>query len=142
VVLLIISQVLFLLVLPGTIGSGALCAFKAVFQPQLCDACHGPVVPRCCNTACRAGPAGVCEAVYHVVCGCVLQEGGRGIVDLLFGRVSPSGRLPITWYRSKYTDTVSPLTLDMRPNDAQGHPGRSYRSAVTCMAVPDGGGSA
>eukprot|EP00775_Hariotina_reticulata_P008295 gene8295-8481_t len=54
------------------------------------------------------------------------QEGGRGIADLLFGRASPSGRLPITWYRSKYTDSVSPLTLDMRPNDS-GHPGRSYR---------------
>lgn len=50
--------------------------------------------------------------------------------SLLFGGVSPSGRLPITWYRSSYTAAVSPLDLNMRPDGATGHPGRTYRCGV------------
>jgi hypothetical protein len=58
---------------------------------------------------------------------CDIQEGGKALVNLLFGAQSPSGRLPITWYSSSYVDAASPLNLNMRPDDASGYPGRSYR---------------
>ena len=34
-------------------------------------------------------------------------EGGAALADILFGKVSPSGRLPVTFYRS--TDDLSPF---------------------------------
>lgn len=66
---------------------------------------------------------------------CVVQEGGRALVNLLFGAQSPSGRLPITWYSSSYTAAVSPLNLNMRPGAATGHPGRSYRCGRACVCM-------
>jgi hypothetical protein len=61
---------------------------------------------------------------------CATQEGGRGLANLLFGRVSPSGRLPVTWYNADYISRVSPLHLGMRPVAARNYPGRSYRWGV------------
>ena len=50
----------------------------------------------------------------HEHCGAVVQawypggRGGRAVADVLFGRVSPSGKLPVTFYRS--TDDLPPFT--------------------------------
>lgn len=54
-------------------------------------------------------------------------------MNLLFGNQSPSGRLPITWYRNSYTAAAAPLNLNMRPDVATGHPGRSYRCVAVCV---------
>lgn len=84
------------------------------------------VPPICCSLLCFAP----CCVAW-----CVVQEGGRALVNLLFGAQSPSGRLPITWYSSSYTAAVSPLNLNMRPGAATGHPGRSYRCGRACVCM-------
>ncbi|KAL3158805.1 hypothetical protein ABBQ32_011532 [Trebouxia sp. C0010 RCD-2024] len=49
-------------------------------------------------------------------------QGAAGIADLLFGKVSPSGKLPVTFYYNNYTDIQSMSNMDMRS-----WPGRTYR---------------
>ncbi len=57
-------------------------------------------------------------------CNAVLQcfypgaEGGRALADILFGRVSPSGKLPVTFYRS---------TEDLPPFEDYSMKNRTYR---------------
>ncbi len=46
------------------------------------------------------------------------EEGGTALGDMLYGRVSPSGRLPVTFYRS---------TADLPPFDDYALRGRTYR---------------
>lgn len=46
------------------------------------------------------------------------EEGGTALGDLLYGRVSPSGRLPLTFYHA---------TADLPPFDDYGMAGRTYR---------------
>jgi hypothetical protein len=48
--------------------------------------------------------------------------GGLAVADLLFGTVSPSGRLPVTTYYDSYTTQIQMSDMAMRR-----WPGRTYR---------------
>ena len=53
------------------------------------------------------------------------QAGGQGLVDVLFGKVAPSGRLSQTFYSEEYLREVSFYDMGMRPSESS--PGRGYR---------------
>ena len=53
------------------------------------------------------------------------QSGGDAIVDVLFGRYSPAGRLPVTWYPADYVNQVPMTDQSMRASDT--NPGRTYK---------------
>ncbi len=68
--------------------------------------------------------------VAIMFCDFVVQ-GAAGIADILFGKTSPSGKLPVTFYYDNYTTIQTMSNMDMRS-----WPGRTYRSpamhAVSC----------
>lgn len=53
------------------------------------------------------------------------QSGGTAILDILTGKKSPAGRLPITQYPAAYNDEVSIYDINLRPNAT--YPGRTYQ---------------
>ena len=60
-----------------------------------------------------------------------MVQGAAGIADILFGKTSPSGKLPVTFYYDNYTTIQTMSSMDMRS-----WPGRTYRSpavhSVSC----------
>lgn len=53
------------------------------------------------------------------------QAGGTALLDVLTGKKSIAGRLPITQYPASYADEVSIYDINLRANDT--YPGRTYQ---------------
>lgn len=68
------------------------------------------------------------------------QDGGTALLDILTGKKSPAGRLPITQYPASYADEVSMFNIDLRPNATAKFPGRTYRWYTGEPVVPFGHG--
>ena len=65
------------------------------------------------------------------------QDGGTAVMELITGRSSPAGRLPVTQYPTKYTEEIPMTEMSLRPTDST--PGRTYRWYPTPV-VPFGFG--
>ena len=50
------------------------------------------------------------------------QRGGDALVNVLWGKSPPAGRLTMTWPFANFTDQVSEASMAMRP-----WPGRTHR---------------
>ncbi|KAJ7695694.1 beta-xylosidase [Mycena rosella] len=53
------------------------------------------------------------------------QSGGKAIMDIVAGKVSPAGRLPVTQYPANYVDAVPMTDMSVRPSST--NPGRTYK---------------
>lgn len=72
---------------------------------------------------------GLIEAFYPGV------YGAQAVADVLFGVHNPSGKLPVTMYRSNYVDAVSMASMSMTE-----YPGRSYKYYKEVPVFPFGYG--
>jgi len=66
------------------------------------------------------------------------QSGGDALAQIIFGDVSPSGRLPHTVYPANYADLVPETDMNMRPSTS--NPGRTYRFFTGQAVYPFGYG--
>ncbi|KAF7340200.1 putative exo-1,4-beta-xylosidase bxlB [Mycena venus] len=53
------------------------------------------------------------------------QSGGTAVVDIISGKVSPAGRLPVTQYPADYVNQVPMTDMSLRPSST--NPGRTYK---------------
>ncbi|KAJ7769325.1 beta-xylosidase [Mycena metata] len=53
------------------------------------------------------------------------QSGGTAVFDILTGKISPAGRLPVTQYPGEYADQVPMTDMTLRPSSS--NPGRTYK---------------
>jgi beta-D-xylosidase 4 len=66
------------------------------------------------------------------------QDGGTALLDVLTGKKSIAGRLPITQYPASYNDEVSIYDINLRPNAT--YPGRTYQWYTGKAVLPFGYG--
>ncbi|KAI0319841.1 beta-xylosidase [Amylostereum chailletii] len=53
------------------------------------------------------------------------QSGGTALVNIITGKVAPSGRLPTTQYPAAYVDAIPMTDMNLRPSNSS--PGRTYK---------------
>ncbi|KAF7297762.1 Glycoside hydrolase family 3 protein [Mycena kentingensis (nom. inval.)] len=68
------------------------------------------------------------------------QSGGTAIFDIITGKVSPAGRLPVTQYPAAYTSQVPITDMNLRPSTSSGNPGRTYMWFTGEAVYPFGSG--
>ncbi|KAI0127003.1 beta-glucosidase [Xylariales sp. AK1849] len=55
------------------------------------------------------------------------QAGGDAAMNIITGKASPAGRLPVTQYPADYVNQVAMTDMGLRPNASSGNPGRTYK---------------
>nr|GMD06537.1 beta-xylosidase/alpha-L-arabinofuranosidase 1-like [Ipomoea batatas] len=55
------------------------------------------------------------------------EEGGRAIAEVIFGKFTPGGKLPLTWHNNSYVDALPMTSMPLRPLHQLGYPGRTYK---------------
>jgi hypothetical protein len=60
-------------------------------------------------------------------CGYPGQSGGTSVADAIMGNTNRFGKLSLTWYPEAFAKAVKLTDMGMRPNQATGNPGRTYR---------------
>ncbi|XP_068655867.1 beta-xylosidase/alpha-L-arabinofuranosidase 1-like [Aristolochia californica] len=68
------------------------------------------------------------------------EQGGNAVADVVFGNYNPGGRLPLTWYYGNYTDELPMTSMQLRPDDELGYPGRTYKFFNGSVVYPFGYG--
>jgi beta-D-xylosidase 4 len=68
------------------------------------------------------------------------QSGGPALLDVLLGRRSLAGRLPVTQYPASYADEVRIFDINLRPNLDGSYPGRTYKWYTGKPVIPFGYG--
>ncbi|KFY00624.1 hypothetical protein O988_03198 [Pseudogymnoascus sp. VKM F-3808] len=68
------------------------------------------------------------------------QDGGPALFDILTGKRSIAGRLPVTQYPASYADEVSIFDINLRPDESLSFPGRTYKWYTGKPVVPFGYG--
>ncbi|KAH8800178.1 glycosyl hydrolase family 3 C-terminal domain-containing protein, partial [Xylogone sp. PMI_703] len=68
------------------------------------------------------------------------QSGGTALLDILLGKRSVAGRLPVTQYPASYADQVSIFDINLRPDSKGSYPGRTYKWYTGKPVIPFGYG--
>ena len=66
------------------------------------------------------------------------QDGGYAVLDVLTGKKSVAGRLPVTQYPTSYAENISMFDMNLRPSTS--FPGRTYKWYSGKPVVPFGYG--
>ncbi|KAL6008777.1 hypothetical protein ACLOJK_022003 [Asimina triloba] len=68
------------------------------------------------------------------------EEGGNALADIIFGKYSPGGRLPLTWYYNDYVNQIPMTSMMLRPDNVMVYPGRTYKFYDGPLLYPFGYG--